>query len=275
VTLELLTHWTLAPILALLAALGGLAVWAGERHPRWPGRRTAAALGGLAATAVALGSGIDQRAEALLSVHMVQHMLLGLVAAPLLVAAAPVRLALGTLPRAARQGLARGLHARVVRLLSRPLVGLVIFAATLWLVHVPAVYGAALSHPLLHDAEHAALLWSAIALWAPVIAADPLPHHPGVVLRVSVVIGATVAMNALGAVLVSADRLAYPAYRAPARALGRDPLADQALAGGIMWVGGMAIVLPLLLVLAWQALIGEERRQRAREAHADAREVLG
>lgn len=270
----LLGQWTFTPLLGVLAALAVLAVWAGARHPRWPAARTLATLGGLAALAVAVGSGIDPRAEQLLSVHMVQHMLLGLVAAPLLVAGAPIRLALGTLGPEARQGLARALHAPLIRAVSHPLGGLGLFAGTLAAVHVPAVYDAALSHPVLHDLEHVALLWSALALWAPIIGADPLPHHPGVVMKVSAGIGASVAMNVLGAVLVSTSSLVYPAYRAPAVALGRDPVADQALAGGIMWVGGMVVVAPLLLVVAWRALIGEERRQRAREAHADAREAL-
>lgn len=266
----LLIQWTFVPVLVVVVAAGAVTL-AAARHPRWPARRTWATLGGLGATAVAVGSGIDARADLLLSVHTVQHMLLGLVAAPLLVAGAPIRLALGTLARGPRLALARGLHTRPVRALSHPSIGLVVFAGTLAVVHVPAVYGAALAHPGLHAAEHAALLGSGVALWAPVVAADPLPHRCGVVLRVSVIIGATVAMNALGAALVSAREVVYPAYRASSVALGRDPLADQSLAGGIMWVGGMAIVLPLLLTVAWGALIGEERRQRAREAHADGR----
>ena len=269
-SLSELTRWSPTPALLGLAALAAIVVWAAGRHPRWPARRTASALAGLAAIAVALGSGIDARAHELLSAHMVQHMLLGLVAAPLLVASAPVRLALGTLPRGPRRALARGLHTPTVRLFSSPLSGLALFVTTLAAVHVPAVYGAGLDNPVLHGAEHAALLWSALALWAPVFGADPLPHHAGVVMRASVIIGAMVAMNALGAFLVATDRVVYQAYAASSVKLGRDPLADQVLAGGIMWVGGMAIVLPVLVVVAWQALIGEERRVRAREAHAAA-----
>ncbi len=263
-----LTRWEATPALLALVALGAVFVWAGRSHQRWPGRRTVSALGGLAAVAVALESGVDARADELLSAHMVQHMLLGLVAAPLLVASAPVRLALGTLPRGPRRALARGLHSPVARGLIHPLSGLVLFVGTLAVIHVPAIYGAALDAPVLHGAEHAALLWSAIALWAPVIGVDPLPHRAGVVMRASVIIGAMVAMNALGAFLVATDRVLYRAYVASSLELGRDPLADQVLAGGLMWVGGMAIVLPVLVIVAWQALIGEERRAQAREAYA-------
>jgi cytochrome c oxidase assembly factor CtaG len=252
--------------IALLLAMALVLATAARRHRRWPLRRTLAGLAGLMALAVASAEGLDQRAGELLSAHMLQHALIQLVAAPLLVASAPVRLALGTLPGAARRRLARLLHCAPLRTLSHPLSGLSIFAVTLALVHVPPIYEAALRHPILHAAEHALLLWSAIALWAPIVGADPLPRRAGPVARVGVLISAMVAMSALGATLASLPSLAYPVYAGPAIALGRDPLHDQALAGGIMWVAGMAIVLPTLVALAWNALWAEERAQRVRDA---------
>jgi putative membrane protein len=251
---------------ALLLAAAGVFVAAARRHRRWPPARTAAGLGGLAALGVAFGSGLEERSAQLLSAHMLQHGLVALVAAPLLVAAAPVRLALGTLPRGRRRGLAQLLHRRALRVLTHPFSGLAIFVAVLATAHVPAIYEAALRAPVLHGAEHAALLWSAIALWAPLVGADPLPHRTGAITRVGVLIGAMTAMAALGAILAAARGVVYPSYAAPTIALGRDPLQDQALAGGIMWIGGMVVVLPALLAVAWAALAREERRQRAREA---------
>ncbi len=249
----------------LLLAAGAL-VWATRRQRRWPAARTAAGLAGLAALGVAFSPVLDDRSAQLLSAHMLQHGILALVAAPLLVAAAPVRLLLGVLPRGPRRSLAALLHRRWVRALAHPLGGLAIFVAVLAIVHVPAVYEAALRTPLLHGAEHAALLWSAIALWAPLQGADPLPHRAGAIARVGVLIAAMTAMGALGAILAAARDVVYPAYVAPALALGRDPLADQELAGGVMWIGGMVVSLPGLLAVAWAALAREERRQRAREA---------
>ena len=254
----LLTEWSLQPALGLLAATAVLLVWAARRHPRWPAHRTVAGLAGLGALAVALGSGIDARGDELLSVHMVQHALLSLVAAPLLVLAAPVRLALGTLPRTERKNLARALHSPPARLLSHPVAGLVLFAGTLLVVHVPAVYDGALQDPVLHGVEHAALFWSAIALWAPVIAADPLPHHPGPLTRFAVLAAAMGVMGVLGAAIAVAGGPVYTHY-AP-------DLGDQRLAGGIMWIGGMGTVLPAMLLLVFGALMAEERRQRVREA---------
>jgi putative membrane protein len=252
--------------LALLLGAAAVLVGAARRHRRWPPARTAAGLGGLAVLGAALGSGLEERSAELLSAHMLQHGLVGLVAAPLLVAAAPVRLALGALPRGPRRSLARLLHRPWLRLLAHPLTGLALFVAVLAIVHVPSVYEAALRAPLPHGVEHAALLWSAIALWAPLVGADPLPHRAGAVARVGVLIGAMTAMAALGAILAAAHGIVYPSYAASTIALGHDPLQDQALAGGIMWIGGMVVVLPALLALAWGALAREERRQRAREA---------
>ena len=251
--------------LVLLVACAALLVLAAARQRRPPRARTACGLAGLAALGVAFGSGLDERSAQLLSAHMLQHGLIALVAAPLLVAAAPVSLALGALPRRHARSLARLLRRPWVRTLAHPATGLAIFVAVLAVVHVPRVYEAALAHPLVHGGEHAALLWSAIALWAPLAGADPLPHRAGAIARVGVLVGAMTAMGALGALLAAARDVVYPSYVAPAAALGRDPLADQALAGGVMWIGGMAVVLPALLALAWSALAREERRQRARE----------
>jgi cytochrome c oxidase assembly factor CtaG len=252
--------------LALLLGCAALLVAAARRHRRWPRARTAAGLGGLGVLGLAFGPGLDERATELLSAHMLQHALVALVAAPLLVAAAPVRLALGALPRARARSLARLLRDRRLRPLGHPATGLVVFVAVLAVVHVPAVYEAALRAPGLHGAEHAALLWSAIALWAPIMGADALPHRAGALTRVAVLVGAMTAMAVLGAVLAAARTIVYPSYAVPSIALGHDPLGDQALAGAIMWIGGMVVVLPALLWLAWAALAREERRQRAREA---------
>ncbi|MEA2151397.1 MAG: putative rane protein [Solirubrobacteraceae bacterium] len=257
--------------LALLLSAAALLLAAARRQRRRSPARTAAGLGGLAVLGAAFGPGLDDRSAQLLSAHMLQHALVGLVAAPLLVAAAPVRLALGALPRETGRSLVRLLHRPWVRVLAHPLCGLAIYVAVLAVVHLPAVYEAALRTPALHGAEHAALLWSAIALWAPLVGADPLPHRAGAIERVGVLVAAMTAMAVLGAVLAASHDVVYASYVAPAAALGRDPLADQALAGGVMWIGGMVVVLPALLGLAWSALAREERRQRARESAGGGR----
>lgn len=259
------------PVRLLLAAFAlGLVVMLARvrRRDRRSALRFACGLGGLAALAIALGPPLDRHADALLSMHMVQHLLLQVVAAPLLVAAAPVRMLLGVLPRRTGRHLARGLQHPVVRILGNPAVGVGVFATTLAVVHLPTVYEAALRHPLVHDAEHAALFWSACWLWAPIVRADPFPYRSGAVGRVAVLLAAMATMSVVGAVLATGSHVIYPSYVGLAGAAAA--LSDQSLAGGLMWIGGMVVCLPLLLLLAWRALAEEERRAQVRGARSMA-----
>lgn len=225
-------------------------------------RRIACAAAGSAALVVALAPPLADRADALLSTHMVQHLILQLVAAPLLVAAGPVTAALAALPRPTARRLARGMRHPAVRALGTPLAGVTAFLVVLAVVHVPAVHGAALRDPLAHDAMHAALFWSACWLWAPILRVDPLPHRPGLVGRVVPLLAAMVAMAALGSVLATASTVVYRGYLESTTATAA--AADQAVAGGVMAIGGMLAMLPLLVVVAWRALAEEERRAQAR-----------
>lgn len=248
--------------LLLALAIAGLAYGFGAAAARpWPAARTASFAGGLVVLGATLATPLAARAEELLSVHMAQHMLVAMVAAPALVIGAPVTVALRALHGPARRRLAGLLHTRALRMASHPACGLVAFSTVQVVVHVPAVYEAALASPALHAVEHAAFLWSAIWLWAPLIAADPLPHRPGAVGRLTVLLAAMGAMAAVGGSLAGSAGVVYATYGGPAGALG-----DQALAAAIMWVGGLVVVLPAVLILAWSALMLEERRARAREA---------
>ncbi|MGI8750005.1 MAG: cytochrome c oxidase assembly protein [Thermoleophilaceae bacterium] len=262
--------WQGGPQWLALAAAGGLYAWGARRAGSWPPLRSVAFAGALAALALALASGIDPIAHERLSVHMVQHGLITMVAAPLAAWSAPVRLALAVQSGAARRRTGKALHG--LRGLGHPLTGLGLFALVAAVTHLPAVYELALRDPAVHAAEHAAFFWSAVALWAPLIGADPLPRRLGPVGRFGVLMAAMGVMTAGGAALAGADTVVYPSYAVAAARLGLDPLADQALAGGIMWVGAMVVMLPPLLALAWRALADEERAQRVRDRRAAPRE---
>jgi cytochrome c oxidase assembly factor CtaG len=234
------------------------------RARRRPDRRALAWAAGLVALAAATSPWMERAADERLSMHMVQHELIGLVAAPLLVAGAPVRLAFAAASHGSRRRLAALLRRPVVAVLAHPLTGVVAFAAVLGAVHVPAVYDLSLRSAPAHAGVHAALLWAALLLWLPLIGADPLPHRASATTTVSALLAAMGAMGALGAVLAAAPHVVYAPYAA--RTAGA--LADQRLAGGLMWMGGMAVVLPALVALAWRALVEEERRATVREARA-------
>ena len=253
---DLLTHWTLAPPLATLTALAAAYAIGVRRARRWPPARTGAFAAGLAVLAVALLSGVDTWADRLQSVHMLQHMLLLLVAPPLLCAGAPVSLALRTM-RSRRR-----LAAVVRRAPVHPAGGLVVLAATMLAVHLTPLYEA---RGALHDLEHIWLVTAGLLFWAPLVGADPAPHRAGAGGRIAVTLAAMAPMGALSAVLITAPPRSA-AYAASAAAAGVDPAADQRAAAVVMWVGGGLVMTVAVLALAGTALWREEARMRRREA---------
>ena len=233
--------------------------------------QAAALLSGALITCTALAPPLDDLADERLSLHMAQHLLLTLLAAPLLCAGAPVALALRHTRGAVRAGLLRALRGRLVRALTHPLAAWSLFVATLLAWHLSPLAGAAVRHPPLHALEHLTLLATACLFWAPVLAADPLPrrHRLGPLGRAGYLLAAMPAMSLVGLVLVSDQTLRIAAYAAPARRLGIDALADQHAAGLVMWSGDLLLgLLTLALAISW--LLAEERRALRRERHAAA-----
>jgi cytochrome c oxidase assembly factor CtaG len=233
------------------------------------GARSASLAGGVAAIAVALMPAMDRWSDRLLSVHMAQHLLLALVAPPLLLLAGPAQLALKTSPPRARRMLARALSSRAAYLLTRPPVGVAAFGAAMLGTHLTGLFELALRNDLVHVCEHAAYLLGGLLLFAPLLApaSGPVAKAPGAVARFVWLTAAMVPMTVVGALLWSETHVRYRAYVAPARALGRSALADQHLAGVAMWVGGGLISVALSISLALYAMLAEERRQRRREAY--------
>ena len=128
------------------------------------------------ALAFALLSGIGRYDTALFSVHMVQHVLLMLVAAPLLALAAPITLILRVSSPATRQRwVLPVLHSQVVRFMGHPVTAWLMFAAMMWAVHFSPLFNASLEDPLLHDLEHVLFLTGALFFWWPAVALDPMP----------------------------------------------------------------------------------------------------
>lgn len=269
----LVSHWELTatvsiPALACAVAYAGAA----RRATAWPLRRTASFLAGLACVMVALQSGLDAYDDRMLSVHMVQHMLLLLVAPPLLLGGRPLVLALRVLPPRRRSAFGRVLSR--TRPYTGPLPALALFGAVVILTHLPSFYDATLRHPALHDLEHALYLLAALLMWSPLLDADPAPRHRLSGLgRLGYLLVAMVPMTLVGAYMNRYATMLYPAYSGPARALGISALNDQAQAGAIMWVLGDVVMVAVGLWSAVAAMVAEERRQTARDARETARDT--
>lgn len=185
---------------------------------------------------MALSPPVDSRADATLAAHMVQHVAMTMAAAPLL--AAGVRL-----PR------------------THSLIAWVVFAATGWLVHFTPLFETATGNLPVHVFEHALLLGGAVLFWAQVVGKRATMSHP---LRLLYLAVAMPQNTFLALAIFSTNTVLYPHY-----AGGGDPLGDQRLAGGIMWVAGDLVLLVAVLVVAAAWARHEERQTRLSEEEAD------
>src|SRR5262245_12382361 len=242
----------------LISALAGtyLRGWwrlraAGHEPPRW---RLAIYIIGVATTAFTL-LGLDALADERFSMHMIQHLVLTMVAVPLVLLGNPLPLILWGLPVGARRWFAATLkpgarlRAALSTLTFMPVAG-ALYTLTLWTWHLPPLYDAAAEHDLIHAVEHVMLLATAILFWWPIV--EPAPRlrprvHPG--LQIFYLLVATAQNTALGMALTVPERAFYPHYVKLAAALGVSAVDDQAFGGGLMWGMGHTYLVPILIVL--------------------------
>ncbi|HYI65319.1 MAG TPA: cytochrome c oxidase assembly protein [Candidatus Limnocylindrales bacterium] len=253
------------PLIAIIAAAVAY-LWATRRVNRahranpQPAYRSGLFLGGLAALAVALLSPIEAYEGSLFSIHMIQHMLLELVAAPLLLAGAPITLALRVASSSARRWLLAVLQSRVVHVISFPVVAWLLFAAVNWGWHFSALYDQALENQALHYFQHATFLGAALLFWWPVVGADPSPWRLPHPVRLLYLFLALPQNSFLGVALMSAPSVLYPHYVTNLRDWGLSPIEDQALGGGIMWVVGDLFFLAAMMLVVVSWMRHEDRR---------------
>lgn len=238
------------------------------------GWQAAAFGGGLIALFIALISPLDALSEALFSAHMVQHVILILVAAPLLVLGAPPAALIWSVPRRWQRGLGRwwqrqrGLRAGW-RILTQPLLVWTLHTLALWAWHVPALYQAALQNETLHALEHLSFFGTGLLFWRAIMSPfgrKKVATGPG---RLLYIFTMALQSGGLGALMTFSPRPWYGTYTSTTTAWGLTPLEDQQLAGVIMWVpaGVVYLVAALVLLGSWlQALerqdnYGENQRQ--------------
>jgi cytochrome c oxidase assembly factor CtaG len=263
-----LRSWPFDPWLAVTLLVTGGVYLRGWRvlhrrnAERWHGGPLAAFLGGLAAIYLALASPIEPFADLLLQVHMVQHLLLMMVAPPLLWLGAPLFPLLRGLPRPIRIYWAAPLLSspplrRFFSRLTHPLTALPLFIAATWLWHVPPIYDLALRSDGWHYLQHVCFLGTALLFWYPVV--RPYPSRPrwSLWLLLPCLIVADLSNTILSAVLTFADHALYPYYMEVPRLAGISALEDQSAAGLIMWVPGSVAFLVPLFGIAIRLLSGE------------------
>ena len=202
--------------------------------------RPAAFYAALFAAAVALISPLDALSGSLFSAHMVQHLLLIMVTAPLISLAAPLAPLLRGLPRGLQKDLGQGWNKlqpahRWLRWLGYGWIAWLLHAAAVWLWHLPGPYQAALRNDFLHAVEHAALLGTALLYWSTIVPISVRRREAGGWAFLSLVAMA-IQGSVLGALMTFSPQPWYPAYAETVLLWGLTPLEDQQVAGVLMWV---------------------------------------
>jgi putative copper resistance protein D len=272
---SLLLGWTFEPLPTLGIGVALLSWWWAVRrvdaaHPAnpVPRRRTVSFVAGMVAIAFALVSGIERYDTVLFSVHMAQHLLLALVAAPLIALSAPITLLLRVATPGVRQRwILPVLHSRILRAVSFPVVAWLLFTAVMWGSHFSPLFDAALEDPLWHDAEHALFLGSALLFWWPAVALDPAPWRMSHPMRAMYVFMQMPANTFLAVVILGASAPLYAHYESLVREWGPTALEDQQMAAGIMWLAGDMIFITAILAI----LAGWMKAETKDSARADRR----
>ncbi len=261
----------------LFGSIAAAYLIATRRHARDTGepvesRKTKFFLAGVAVLWVGADWPIHDLAERYLySVHMVQHLLFTLVAAPMLLAGMPVWL------------LRRYLRPRAVAVafgfLSRPLVALILFNGALLFVHWPAVVELSVRSGWAHFSLHVLLTSTALLMWWPVM--SPLPEYPALPAPGQMVylFLQSLAPTIPASFLTFGDHVLYPVYATFPRIWGIDALTDQSMAGLIMKIIGGAILWGFIATIFFRWYRQEQREDwdasRYRDVERDVRIGMG
>lgn len=236
--------WLVIPLYlaAILYLLGTRRLWRRAGHGRGVHPWHAACFwAGWTLLALALISPLHWIAERVLAVHMIEHEIIMVAAAPLLVLSRPLVALLFAVPLGWRRGLGaitsaapfRGLW----RLLSAPFSATLLHGSVIWSWHMPLLFDAAVANPFLHKLQHASFLAVALLFWW----ANCKLERRDYGIAALHLFATMMAMSLLGALLTLSPRLWYSAYAASDGLSGLTPLEDQQLAGLVMWIPGCMV----------------------------------
>ena len=250
------------PVGSIVAPLSVLLFWLPYRRRahtlagdgrRVPGWRQACYAAGLLLLAVALSPPVDKLADELLVAHMAEHLLIGDLAALLLV--------LGfTGPLLAP--LLRNRAIAWLRVFTHPVVAVTAWAINFYLWHLPALYQAALRHDAIHALEHATFLGFGIAVWMGLLGPLPKPQWFGNGARLVYIIAVRLIGTVLANAMIFSGTVFYPYYRTGDAHWHISSIADQVAAAGLMMVEESLLTIGLFCWLFLKVAREAEERQR-------------
>jgi cytochrome c oxidase assembly factor CtaG len=228
------------------------------RHP-WPGLRTGAFLGAVLVTAVALFSFIGLYDATLFWVHMVQHLLLIMVAASLFAASSPIALLWRATSGEAHRRVGAVLRSQPALLAGHPVTAFVLYGVLVPITHLTVFFNWAVEHRAVDEVEHVLFLSIGYLFWRQIVGADPNRYRAQPPIRALLLFLAVPVDTFVGVTLNAENHEIFPALAELHRTWGPSLVADLRLGGVIMWVGGDTLMMIALIPVAMAWVRREER----------------
>lgn len=272
--------WSFDPLVLVIVVLPGVLYGRGLRQ--WHNRPSSFAswrpylfYGGLAALFLALSSPIDSLADDMFTFHMLQHLIIQMIAPPLMLLGAPTTPILKGMPKLVRLEFVRPLvRNRTVRTLYNgltiPVVTWLLFTLSMWTWHFwPGAYETAITNAWAHTGQHVSFSVTSLLLWWTIVDPKPLRSRLSYPLRMVFIFAILSQVVSLGAAITFRGDIIYTFYETRTRLWGLTALEDQQSAGALMWIAGV-----MMLVLALSVTFGvwwekQEKQSRAEEFARD------
>jgi putative copper resistance protein D len=269
------TQFAFAPVALIVAALV-LYLWGVRRnnalHPRhpWAAGKTAAWIGALFTTALSIFTFVGVYDSELFWIHMVQHLMLIMVAAPLFAIASPIELAWRSTTGTAHIVVTEALRSRVAKFFGHWAVAFVLYAVLIPISHLTSWYNLTLENNALHNAEHLAFLVVGYMFWRQIFGNDPNCYRLHPALQFFYLFMAIPIDTFTGLSLAGTAKEMFPAYLATHRTWGPSYVNDLHIGGSIMWVVGDTLMLWPMIPVALRWLHLEERKAARIDRELDA-----
>jgi cytochrome c oxidase assembly factor CtaG len=258
--LEVVSRWQFAPVVTgFVVVAAGLYAWGvlrvRRRHPArpWPRWRTALFLGGLAVVVIATQSGVGSYDDVLFWDHMIQHLLLLMVAPPMLVVGQPATLLLHASRNPLHTWAKKFLRSHVITWITWPPLGMALYAGTIIGTHLTSFMNLVLASQTVHDGEHVLYLAVGYLYFLPLIGREPIRWRVSYPSRIFLLFLAMPVDAFTGLVLGSESGNPFPDMARQRPAWAPSPISDVHIGGAVMWVGGAGIMFALMMTVffAW------------------------
>lgn len=241
--------WDVFILAALASYVAGLLVARRNRTGGLPGYRVAAFVAGLLVLVVSLNTALETYSHVLFWVHMVQHLLLIMVAPALLVVGSPLTLLLQVTRGTTQERVRALLGSTVMTFLTNPVVGFLLYAVIIVGTHLTSFMEQMMMHPWLHQVELVLYLGGGYLFLLPLLGDEPIRSHPPHLVRLVALFIAMAPETVVGIVLMQADHELFPAYARLHRMWGPTPLDDLHRGGGIMWAFGDGLMMTFIIAV--------------------------